>query len=129
MGYIVIAIDVFTQFALEVPVNSKDAGSITIIFAEVFRLASPRLHKRLHTDKGNVFFNFTLSALMKRNKIHQFAIESDIKPDLLQSFNRSIKTRLYTYLSVRGYALKVDICQNFTKRIKCIFQLDKRQFS
>jgi len=112
MRYILTVIDVFSKFAWAVPVRSKDAGSISEGFAEVMRLASPRTPKRLQTDKGKEFFNSTFAALMKRHKIHHFASESDMKAAVVERFNRTIKTRIYTYLSDRGGARWVDVLQD-----------------
>lgn len=115
MRYILTVIDVFSKVAWAVPVKSKDAGSVADGFGEVMRLASPRKPKRLQTDKGKEFFNSTFATLMRRNKIHHFASESDMKAAVVERFNRTIKTRIYTYLSDRGSARWVDVLQDLLK--------------
>jgi hypothetical protein len=52
---------------------------------------------------------------MSRNKIHHFASESDMKAAVVERFNRTIKTRIYTYLSDRGGARWVDVLQDLVK--------------
>lgn len=112
MRYILTVIDVFSKYAWAVPVKSKDAGAVADGFAEVMSQASPRRPKRLQTDKGKEFFNSTFAKLMRRYSIHHFASESDMKAAVVERFNRTIKTRIYTYLSDRGSARWVDILQD-----------------
>ena len=68
--------------------------------------------KRLQTDKGKEFFNNTFAALMRRHEISHFASESDQKAAVVERFNRTIKTRIYTYSSDRGTASWVDVIQD-----------------
>ena len=49
---------------------------------------------------------------MKRHKIQHFASESDQKAAVVERFNRTIKTRIWTYLSDRGTARWVNVIQD-----------------
>ena len=49
---------------------------------------------------------------MKRHNIQHFAIESEKKAAVVKQFNRTIKTRIWTYLSDRGTVRWVDIIQD-----------------
>ena len=95
--YILTVVDVFSKFAWAVPIKKKDAATTTAGYAEVLRQAAPRYPARLQTDKGLEFFNSQFAALMKRHKIEHFASNSDLKAACVKRFNRTIKTRLYTY--------------------------------
>ena len=77
MRYLLTVIDVYSKFALAVPVHSKDAKAITAAFDQVLQAAHPRRQRRLHTDKGKKFFNSDFQALMKRNNNQHFASESE----------------------------------------------------
>ena len=79
MRYLLTVIDVFSKFALAIPVHSKNAKAITEAFDQVLITAKPRKPRRLQTDKGKEFFNSDFQALMKRHKIQHFASESDQK--------------------------------------------------
>ena len=102
MSYLLTVIDVFSKFAWAVPVHSKDAKAITSAFDKVLMAAHSRHLQRLQTDKGKEFFNSDFLALMKRNGIHHFASESEQKAAVVERCNRTIKTRIWTYLSDRG---------------------------
>ena len=64
--YMLTVIDVFSKYALVVPVKNKDASTITAAFNEVLAKAKPRRPERLQTDKGVEFFNVPFSRLMKK---------------------------------------------------------------
>ena len=52
---------------------------------------------------------------MRRHQIHHFASDSDMKAAVVERFNRTIKTRIYTYLSDRGSVRWVDVLQDLLK--------------
>ena len=105
-------INVFSKFAWAIPVHSKDAKAITVAFGQVLTIAKRRHPRRLQTDKSKKFFNSNVQALMKRHDIHQFASESEQKAVVVERFNRTIKTRIWTYLSDRGTVRWVDVIQD-----------------
>ena len=105
-------IDVFSKFAWAVPVHSKDAKAITAAFGQVLTFATPRYPKRLQTDKSKEFFNSDFQTLVKRHGIQHFASESEQKAAVVERFNRTIKTRIWTHLSDRGTVRWVDIIQD-----------------
>ena len=109
MRYLLTIIDVFSKFASAIPVHSKDAEAITAAFKQVLTTANPRHLRRLQTDKGNKFFNLNFQALMKRHGIHHFASESEQKVAVVERFNRTIKTKIWTYLSDRGTVRWVNV--------------------
>ena len=109
--YLLTVIDVFSKFAWVSPVKSKDAASVTEAFEQVLASAAPRHPTRIQTDKGKEFFNSAFAALMKRHNIQHFASESDQKATVVERFNRTIQTRIWTYLSDRGTVCWIDVIQ------------------
>ena len=49
---------------------------------------------------------------MKRHGIQHFANKSEQKAAVVERFNRTIKNRIWTYLSVRGTVRCLDIIKN-----------------
>ena len=109
MRYLLTVIDVFFKFGWAMPVYSNDAKAITAAFGQFLTTTNPRHPKRLQTDKGKEFFNSNFQILMKRHGIRHFASESYQKAIVEERFNRTIKTRLWRYLSDRGTVRWVDI--------------------
>ena len=110
--YLLTVIDVFSKFAWAMPVHSKDANAITAALGQDLTTANPRHPKRLQTDKGKEFFNSNFQTLMKPHGIQHFASESKLKAAVVERFNRTIKTRIWTYLSDRGTVRWVDVIQD-----------------
>ena len=104
MRYILTVIDVFSKFAWSEPVRSKDAGAVADALKQVLHQSKPKKPKRLQTDKNKEFFNNTFAALMRRHGISHFASKSDQKAAVVERFNRTIKTIIYTDSSDRGTA-------------------------
>ena len=112
MRYLLTVIDLFSKFAWAVLVHSTDAKAITVAFDEVLTAAHPRHLRRLQTDKGKEFFNSEFAGLMKRHGIEHVASESEQKAAVVERFNRTIKHRIFTYLSDRGTVRWVDVIQH-----------------
>ena len=74
--------------------------------------ANPRHPRRLQTEKGKEIFNSIFLALIKRNGIQHFANESEQMAAVVERFNRTIMSRLWTYLSDRGTVRWVDVIQH-----------------
>ena len=112
MRYLLTVIDVFSKFAWAIPVHSKDAKAITAAFEQLLTTANPRHPRRLQTDKGKEFVNSNFQALMKRHIIQHFASESEQTAAVVERVNRTIKTRIWTYLSDRCTVRWVDVIQD-----------------
>ena len=110
--YLLTVRDVFSKFAWAMPVQSKDAKAITGAFKHMLSDAKPRRPRRLQTDKGKEFFNSDFQALMQRNGIQHFATESELKAAVVERFNRTIKSSIWTYLSDRGTVRWINVIQD-----------------
>ena len=102
LRYLLTVIDVFSKFAWAVPVHYKNAKAITAAFVQVFTTAKSRNPQSLQPDKNKKFFNSGFQALVKRHGIQHFASECEQQASVVKRFNRTITTRIWTYLSDRG---------------------------
>ena len=100
--YLLTCIDVLSKFAWVVPVKSKSAVSVRDAFQKLLKQANPRKPERLQTDKGKEFFNVEMRSLLQAQNIHHFASESDQKAAVVERFNRTIKTRIWTYFTAQN---------------------------
>ena len=73
---------------------------------------NPRKPRGLQTDKGKEFFNSDFQAMIKRNNIQHFASESEQQAAVVKLFNRTINTRIWTYLSELGTVRWVNFIQD-----------------
>jgi transposase InsO family protein len=107
--YILTVIDIFSKYAWAIPVKNKDGKSVRDAFKSVLASSDPRKPDRLQTDKGKEFFNREFSDLMRLNGIQHFASESDQKAAVVERFNRTLKTRIWTYLSAKRTKKWVEV--------------------
>lgn len=107
--YILTCIDVFSKYAWAVPVKDKGANSMVQGFKELFTQAGNRTPKKLQTDKGTEFLCKQVQALLKTKSITHFASNSDKKAAVVERFNRTLKTRIWTYFTAKNTKRYVDI--------------------
>ena len=108
-NYILTVIDVFSKFAWAIPVKAKSAKEMVIGFEQLLHAANPRKPVRLQTDAGKEFLNKEVQALLKREGIHHFVSYSDKKAAVVERFNRTIKTRIWTYFTAHQTHRYLDI--------------------
>ena len=111
MRYLLTVIDVFSKFAWVEQVKTKQAPVVTDAFRKVLEVAATRRPRRLQTDKSKEFFNASFANLIRNHGIQHFASNSDQKAAVVERVNRSIKTRLWTYMSDKGTVRWVDVFQ------------------
>lgn len=106
--YILTVIDVFSKHAWVQAVTSKSSKEVTNAFQAILKRSEPRKPERLQTDKGKEFFNKDFQTLLRVNKIHHFASESDQKAAVVERFNRTLKSRIWTFLSAKQTSRWID---------------------
>ena len=112
--YILTVIDIFSKFAWSIPVKSKSSGDMVEGFKTLFKKSAPRLPQRLQTDAGLEFLNKGVQALFKQKKIHHFYSSSEKKAAVVERFNRTIKTRIWTYFTAHQTDKYIDILDKLT---------------
>ena len=108
-NYIMTVIDVFSKKAWAIPVKSKSSKDMLDAFKQLFSQAHPRKPERLQTDAGKEFLNKDVQALLKREGIHHFYSNSDQKAAVVERFNRTLKTRIWTYFTAHQTQRYLDI--------------------
>ena len=111
MRYLLTVIDVFSKFDWVEPVKTKDALAVTAAFRNVLNGTAPRGPRRLQNDKGKEFFNASFANLIRHFGIQHFASDSDQKAAVVERFNRTIKTLLWTYMSDKATVRWLDVLQ------------------
>ena len=99
-------IDIFSKFAWAIPIKNKTGDSITRAFEIIFK---DRIPTKLHTDKGLEFINKSTQNLFKRKGIHWFATENETKDQVVERFNRTLKSKMYKYFTAKGTKTWINI--------------------
>ena len=98
-NYILTVIDVFSKFAWAIPIKRKTGEEISQAFRELFKERRP---SKLHTDKGLEFINRLTKQLLKEQEVHWFATENETKAQVVERFNRTLKTRMWKVFTQRS---------------------------
>jgi L-rhamnose mutarotase len=96
-SYILTCIDVFSRYAFAVPVKDKRGSTVAAAFEKIFAQRVPNM---LQTDRGTEFYNVQVQELFKKNGVrHYSSLNDDIKAALVERFNRTLKSRLFRYMT------------------------------
>lgn len=98
--YILTCIDVFSKYAWAAPVKQKTGGQVSQAM-KVILDSTPRIPKRMESDKGKEFYNHIFQKLLETHNIHHFSTNSRHKASVVERFNRSLKTLLYRSFTAR----------------------------
>src|SRR5882724_1767033 len=109
-GYpnILTVIDVFSKYAWARPLLTKFPDSVINAFQSIFDV-SGRKPEKLQTDKGTEFVNAQFQAFLKQNNIYFFTTESELKASVCERFNRTLKTRMWRYLTFKNTKRYIDV--------------------
>lgn len=105
--FILTCIDVFSKRAFAIPLKDKRGPSIADAFEKIFTERTPVF---LQTDRGTEFLNSQVQNIFRKYDIkHYWSLNDDIKAACVERFNRTIKTRLFRYLTHRHTNRWIDV--------------------
>ena len=113
--YLLTVVDCFSKFAWVVPVARKDTDSIVQAITTLLKESAPRKPKRLQTDKGKEFLNKPVQDLLAKQGIKHFVTENETKAAMVERFNRTLKTRLWTYMTANNTDRYIDVLPQVVK--------------
>ena len=94
------AIDLFSKYALVVPIKDKKGVSIVDAFQKILHDSNRREAKskgrkpnKIWVDKGSEFYNNLFKKWLKDNDIEMYSIHNKEKSVVAERFIRTLKTR------------------------------------
>ena len=96
--YLLTVVDVLSKYAWVQPLKTKTGVALVKAFEKIVRQGG-RHPNRLQTDRGKEFYNRTFQRWAEEQDIHHFSTEGDAKASVVERFNRTLKERLYRYLT------------------------------
>lgn len=98
--YLLTVIDMFSKFAFVVPLKNKEGSTLKVAFKDIF--ATGRVPEKLQTDEGTEFENRILGPYLHSMGVRHFTTKNrQIKCAMVERFNRTLKGRLYKYMTAR----------------------------
>ena len=105
--FLLTCIDVFSKFAWVVPLKNKMGESPNNNFQSILDLG--RSPKNLQTDKETEFLNRNFQSLLEENSIHFFTTNRELKANVVERFNRTLKTRMWKYFTAKNTCVYINI--------------------
>lgn len=97
------------------PMKNETGQALTEAFEKI--LKGGRKPINLQTDDGKEFYNKAFQDLTKRKDIHHFSTSRDTKASVVEWFNRTLKQRLYRYLTVKNTLKFVPVLQDLVDHL------------
>lgn len=111
--YLLTVIDVFTRVAYVRPLKNK-TGRLTAEALQSIFASAKKPPKLLHTDGGREFYNPQVNKVLKKLKIKLFTTtQKATKASLVERFQKTLKGRIYRYLTASGGYRYIDKLQDF----------------
>lgn len=107
-NYILTVIDIFSKFAWALPIRKKTGEEIKNAFVTLFK---ERIPLKIQTDKGLEFINKTTQELFKKHQVHWFSTENETKAQVVERFNRTLKSKMWKYFTHTNSKKWIDILQ------------------
>jgi hypothetical protein len=111
--YILTVIDVFSKYGWAIPVKNKGSTEMVQAFKNLLKISAPRKPEKLQTDAGTEFLNRDVQKFLKSQSIHHFVSNSDQKAAIAERFNRTLKTRIWTYFTAQQTTRYIDKLDEF----------------
>ena len=119
--FLLTVIDVFSKFAFVRPLKRKTGEELTAAFASILK-ESGRKPQHLQTDKGTEFKNRTFQSFLARENIHYYTSEDPVtKAAVVERFNRTIKGRLYRFMTYKNSKTYVNHLQDLVTNYNSTF--------
>ena len=97
--YLLNVIDVFSKYALSVPLIDKTCRNMIRTFDTIVGKRKP---SKMWVDRGGEFYNRTMDRWLEENGIERYSTYNEGKAVAVERFNRTLKTRMWKYMSANN---------------------------
>ena len=105
--FLLCVIDIFSKFAWVVPLKYIIGISIVDAFQKILDKSGGKPNKIL-VDKGSEFYNNSFIKWLKDKDIEVFSIHNEVKTVVAEGFIRTLKTKIYKYLTSMSKNVYID---------------------
>ena len=111
--FLLTVIDIFSKVAWCFPMKNKSAASLVAALDSTFSRGWPQT---LQTDQGLEFLNTSVQALLKKHGIHHFSTHNaETKANVVERFNRTLKTRMWRHFTKHQTWRYIDVLQDLVQ--------------
>ena len=106
--YLLTCINVLSRYQWVVPLTDKTGKILKDAFQVIFKSGRRPIH--LQTDKGTEFINRVFQTFLKEHDMYFFTTyNEETKASIVESFNRTLKTKMWKYFTHRETLTYVDV--------------------
>ena len=114
--YLLVCLDIYSRYLHVVPLKNKRGLSVAEALADVLEQEESNGYNKMWTDRGREFLNHHVSNLLKSKKIKLYHTEShEIKSSPVERVIRTLKGRIYRYLTEHGTESYIDVLPKIVK--------------
>lgn len=105
--YILTVVDLLSRYAFARPLLRKTPEKVIEAFQSIFQ-AEGRKPRFLQTDQGKEFENKPMRTFLGQQGIEQFSVKSPHKAAVVERFNRTLKEKMWRYLTYKNTEKWID---------------------
>jgi hypothetical protein len=110
--FILVVIDIFSKYLWVRPLENKQGSSVEKALNDI--LHGNRIPNKIRTDKGQEFRSKLVESLLKKYRIkHIYAQNTEIKANYAERVIKTLKTKIYRYLTHKNNYRYIDKLQGF----------------
>ena len=109
--FLLTIIDIFSRFALAIPIKSKKGPHVAAALERVFKVMKPP--RKLKTDMGKEFYNSHVKRVLNRYRVHHFSTDQPLKAQIVERFNRTLRETLKQLMAYRKGLDYISILSDF----------------
>lgn len=107
--YLLVVIDCFTRYVYISPLKNKSAEKTSEGFEKILKKSYPGKPKYLQTDQGKEFLGKRFQQMLEKYNIKHFYTSQDVKAQIVERFNRTLKSKMFRYFTANKTLKYIDI--------------------
>ncbi len=113
INYLLTVVDAFSKQLFVKPLVHKTGVEMIEAFREIFDKDAKTAPRCLQTDKGTEFTGAAVKRLFKDYNVRYVTTQNpDVKAALVERVNRTLKTRMWRYLTYKNTYRYIDVLKN-----------------
>ena len=109
--FVLSIIDCFSRLAFVIPIKRKMGEEVAAALWRAFdHMGDP---KKLHMDQGKEFYNRHVKQLLQECGVHHFSTFQDVKAQIVERFNRTLREAILQYMTDRQSLRYVEALPDF----------------
>ena len=108
--FLLTIIDIFSRFALAIPIKSKKGPHVAAALEKAFKL---------QTDMGKEFYNSHIKRVLNRYRVQHFSTDQPLKAQIVEHFNRTLRETLKQSMAYRKSLDYISMLSDFFVWLQC----------